>query len=63
MSDAELKRAGWKVAAALLMAWAGWLSLSVLANTETVGRVEERQQNQFQQLRDDIAEIKELIKE
>lgn len=66
MSDDDLQRikwAGWTVAGMVMAAWGGWISLVAIATQAGLGRTEERQQNQYQQLRDDVAELKALIQE
>lgn len=64
LSEDEVSRLrwfGWSVAGVLLAAWAGWISLLALANGTAITRTEERQQNQYQQLREDLAEIKTIL--
>lgn len=58
----RIKWAGWGLAAVILCAWAGWVSLLAIANSTGLARTEERQTNQYQQLREDIAEVKTLVK-
>lgn len=49
------------LAVTAMLAWAGWLSMTAIQNTLTITQTSERQTNQFHQLRDDIAEIKQLL--
>ena len=64
----RIKWAGWTLAGVLLCAWAGWLSLLAIRNATGLARTDERQNNQYMHLREDIknvrgdlAELKELI--
>ena len=50
--------AGWFALGAVVLSWAGWVSLRAIATHV----IEERQQQQYEQLREDIAEVKELLK-
>lgn len=59
----RIKWAGWSVVAVVLLGWSSWVSLVAIATQSGLGRTEERQANQYQQLRDDMAELKALIRE
>ena len=58
----RLRWAGWIVAGTVAVAWAGWLSLLAIDNSTRVSVVRDRQQSQYDQLREDIAEIKVMIR-
>lgn len=58
----RIKWAGWALAGTCLMCWSGWISLLAISNSTTVRTVEERQIQQFERLRDDIGEIKQLLR-
>lgn len=64
LSEDEVSRLrwfGWSVAGVLLCAWAGWISMLALSNGTAITRTTERQQNQYQQLREDVLEIKVIL--
>ena len=50
------------LAAAAFLAWGGWVSLLAIDNSMSTHRAEATQAIQYQQLRADIAELKELMK-
>ena len=46
---------------AVAFAFCGWISGEVVANGQRIAVVEERQRSQFEQLREDIGELKKLL--
>ena len=60
---AKIKWAAWPALFAVGFGWAGWLSLTAIANSQTVARIDERQKTQFEQLREDIGDQKILAEQ
>ncbi|MEQ9407726.1 MAG: hypothetical protein RIK87_08355 [Fuerstiella sp.] len=58
----RIKWSGWALAGTVFLCWASWLSLLAIANSNTAAVIEERQERQYEQLREDIAEVKLLLK-
>jgi hypothetical protein len=56
-----IKWAGWSILAVLVASWAGWVSLLAISNSARVDRQEERENNHFERLRDDIRDVKEEV--
>ena len=64
MSNADMQKikwAGWIILGAVAFAFCGWISGEVVANGQRIAVVEERQRSQFEQLREDIGELKKLL--
>lgn len=64
MSHADLQKikwAGWIILGAVAFSFCGWISGEVVANGQRIAVVEERQRSQFEQLREDIGELKKLL--
>lgn len=59
----RIKWAGWAFVGIVCIGWSGWISLLAISTQASLGRTEERQSNQYEQLRDDVAELKALIQE
>jgi hypothetical protein len=57
----KIKWAGWVILGAVAFSFCGWISGEVVANGKAIAVIEERQHSQYEQLRDDIAELKRLI--
>ena len=57
----QFKSYGWIAVGTILLGWAGWISLKAIATSSHAAVIEERQNSQFEMLRDDIAEIKQLL--
>ena len=57
----RIKWGGWALLATIALCWASWLSLVAIANSNATAVIEERQKTQYEQLRDDIAELKTLL--
>ena len=53
----RIKWFGWVALGAIVLSWAGWVSLRSIATHV----IEERQESHYQQLREDISELKSLI--
>ncbi|MCA9063416.1 MAG: hypothetical protein KDA96_10165 [Planctomycetaceae bacterium] len=58
----QLRWAGWSILALIVISWTGWVSLTAIANSRGLVRTEERQNLQFERLRDDVAEIRTDVK-
>ena len=64
MSNADLQKikwAGWIILGAVAFSFCGWISGEVVANGQRIAVIEERQRSQFEQLREDIGELKKLL--
>jgi len=59
----KIKWAGWVIVGAVGLVFSGWMAAEVVGNGTRIAVVEDRQMTQFEHLRDDIAEIKALVKE
>jgi hypothetical protein len=57
----KLKWAGWLIVGAVGLTMCGWFASTVVANSRGLAVVEERQQSQYERLREDIAELKKLV--
>ena len=53
-----IKWGGWSIISIVFLGWAGWLSLLAIGTQSAVVKQEERQINHFEQLREDIHEVK-----
>ena len=57
----RVKWAGWSIAGVILFSWAGWVSLLAIANSSQTHVNSKTQELHYQQLREDIADLKVLI--
>jgi len=64
----KIKWAGWVIVATVGLSMGAWFAGEVAANGKQIAAngkqiavIEERQHNQYQQLREDIAELKRLV--
>lgn len=58
----KLKWAGWIVFGTIAISWAGWLSMLAISNSNQVSVITDRQQTQYERLREDIGEIKSILR-
>lgn len=57
----QFKAAGWIAVGTIFLAWAGWISLEAISTSSQADVIEATQESQFEMLREDIAELKELV--
>lgn len=58
----RVKWAGWRILGSVVVIWVGWISLTAIANSTRLTKTEVTHSLQYEQLRKDIAEVKELVK-
>lgn len=56
-----IKWAGWSIVSVVLLSWAGWVSLLSIGTQSAVVKQEERENNHFEQLRQDIRDVKDEV--
>jgi hypothetical protein len=56
-----IKWGGWSIVGVVFFAWAGWLSLLAIGTQASVVQQEERETNHFEQLRQDIRDVKDEV--
>lgn len=57
----RVKWAGWTIVGLIVFSWAGWVSLLAIANSSQTTVNSRTQELHYQQLREDIADLKHLI--
>ena len=65
MTDEEVQRvrwAGWGILGAILLGWAGWLSLLAIGTRSDVDRHSERTELHYEQLQEQVREIRADVK-
>jgi len=57
----RIKWAGWLIVASVGITMGTWMCASVVANSQGLAVIKERQQSQYEQLREDIADLRSLV--